>query len=225
MSRGFLTRHQPVPHALTQAAFSEIFLTYSQNRNGLTMLYNISLLSGWMDAGEFLALNSTRSIKPSARMLLLSDGSLTRLLNAFLLSPVTLNRLRQEEVALGREMAEYIEADAGQKVIDRDVWLMNNNDKIVYANSVLPTSLMRDDIYNGITRGDTPIGILLSDQSILTMRDRLQIARIKASEVSRELGVPEDSELLARRHRLSIEGGFKGAILEVFSPRLFNIGR
>lgn len=185
------------------------------------MIYNLSLLSGWMDGSKFLALSSSGIINPSARMLLLSDGSLTRLLNAFLLSPVTLNRLRQEEVTLDKEMAEYIGAEAGQKVIDRDVWLMSGNDKIVYANSILPTSLMRDEIYNGITRGDTPIGTLLTDQSILTIRDRLQIARVKAPEVSRELGLPDGTELWARRYRLNTEGGFKGVIQEVFSPRLF----
>lgn len=185
------------------------------------MLYNISLLSGWMDGSEFLALNSSKIINPSARMLLLSDGSLTRLLNAFLMSPVTLNRLRQEEVALNKEMADYIGAEPGQKVIDRDVWLMSGTERLVYANSILPTSLMRDDIYNGITKGDTPIGTLLNDQSILTIRDRLQIARVHAPEMSSELGLPVITELWARRYRLNTEGGFKGVILEIFSPRLF----
>lgn len=189
------------------------------------MLYNISYLSNWMDGSEFLGLNSSKMINPSARMLLLSDGSLTRLLNAFLLSPVTLNRLRQEEVGLDKEMADYIEAEVGQKVIDRDVWLMSGSEKIVYANSILPTSLMRDDIYNGITRGETPLGTLLTDQSILTTRDRLKIARVKAPEVSRELGLPDGTELWARRYRLNTEGGFKGVILEVFSPKLFTDGK
>lgn len=187
------------------------------------MIYNISPSGGWLDDKEFLSICSSNPLKAPARMLLLSDGSLTRLLNALLLSPITLNRLRQEEVMLDNEMAGYIEAEAGQKVIDRDVWLMNGSEKLVYANSVLPTSLMRDDIYNEITKGDTPIGTLLSDQSILTRRDRLQVARVTSREVSRELGLPEETGLWARRYRLNTEGGFKGAITEVFSPRLFEI--
>jgi chorismate-pyruvate lyase len=185
------------------------------------MLYNISLSSGWMNGSEFLSYCSSNPINPFIRVLLLSDGSLTRLLNALLLSPVTLQRLRQEEVSLEKEMADYIDAVVGQKVIDRDVWLMNGDERVVYANSILPTSLMRDDIYNEITRGDTPIGTLLSEQSILTRRDRLQIVRVMSKEISKELGLPDDTELWARRYRLNTEGGFRGAILEVFSPRLF----
>lgn len=154
-------------------------------------------------------------------MLLLSDGSLTVLLNASLLSFVRLQRLRQEDIILGRDMADYIEIDAGQKAIDRDVWLMNGDKRLVYANSTLPTSLMGDEIYNKLSKGDTPIGILINEQNILTRRDRLQIARINSPEISRELGLSEDTALLARRYRLHTEGGFKGAILEVFSPNIF----
>ena len=187
------------------------------------MLYNIAPSNGWIDDKQFLSFCSSNPLNAPTRMLLLSDGSLTRLLNALLLSPITLNRLRQEEVSLDNDMAEYIEAEAGQRVIDRDVWLMNGGEKLVYANSVLPTSLMRDDIYNEITKGDTPIGTLLSDQSILTRRDRLYVARVTSREVSQELGLPEDTELWARRYRLNTEGGFKGVIMEVFSPRLFDV--
>lgn len=187
------------------------------------MSYNISLSSGWMEGDQFLSLCSSASINTPTRMILLSDGLLTRLLNALLLSPITLQRLRQEEVTLNNEMAEYIETEGGQRVIDRDVWLMNGDERLVYANSILPVSLMRDEIYNGIIKGDIPIGALLTDQSILTRRDRLQIARVKAPDISIELGLPEDNEFWARRYRLNTEGGFKGAILEVFSPRLFEV--
>lgn len=187
------------------------------------MSYKILLSGGWVDGGQFLSLCSSSSINTPTRMILLSDGMLTRLLNAMLLSPVTLKRLRQEEVSLDNEMAEYIGTEAGQKVIERDVWLMNGNDRLVYASSSLPTSLMSDEIYDGITRGDTPIGTLLIDQSILTRRDKLQIARVKAPEISRELLLPGDMDFWARRYRLNMEGGFRGAILEVFSPKLFEM--
>ncbi len=173
-----------------------------------------------MDGSEFLSVCSSDLDAPT-RMLLLSDGSLTLLLNASLLSSVRLQRLRQEEVSLDRDMAEYIEAEPGQTVIDRDVWLMNGEKRVVYANSILPTSLMRDEIYNEIAKGDTPIGTLLSEQSILTRRDRLQIGRIMSLEICRELGLPDATVLWARRYRLHTEGGFKGAITEVFSPKIF----
>lgn len=185
------------------------------------MPYNMSLSSSWMDGSQFLSFCSATPINMTTRILLLSDGSLIRFLNALFLSPITLQRLRQEEVSLDNEMAGYIEAAAGQEVIDRDVWLMNGSERLVYANSILPTSLMRDDIYNGIIKGDTPIGALLSEQSILTCRDKLRIAQVIVPEVSRELGLPEDMALWARRYRLNTEGGFKGAILEIFSPGLF----
>lgn len=185
------------------------------------MLYNITISGKWMDGREFLSTCSQDNLDAPTRMLLFSDGSLTVLLNASLLSSVRLQRLRQEEVSLGQDMADYIEAEAGQRVIDRDVWLMNGDKRLVYANSILPTSLMRDDIYNEIARGETPIGTLLSEQSILTRRDRLQIGRIRSQEICRELGLPDDTVLWARRYRLHTEGGFKGAILEVFSPKIF----
>lgn len=187
------------------------------------MLYNISISGDWMDGSRFLSLCPSDAVNAPARMLLLSDGSLTRLLNALFLAPITLQRLRQEEVVLDDGMAEYIGAEAGQKVIDRDVWLMDGTKRLIYANSILPTSLMRDDIYNEITKGYTPIGTLLREQSVLTMRDRLQIAKIKAQGLCRDLEFPEDTELWARRYRLNTEGGFRGAIIEVFSPRLFEV--
>ena len=185
------------------------------------MLYNITISGKWMEGSEFLSVCSSDFLDAPTRMLLLSDGSLTLLLNASLLSSVRLQRLRQEEVSLDRDMAEYIEAEAGQTVIDRDVWLMNGEKRVVYANSILPTSLMSDEIYREIAKGDTPIGTLLSEQSILTRRDRLQIGRITSLEICRELGLPDTTVLWARRYRLHTEGGFKGAIIEVFSPKIF----
>ncbi|MBI4746791.1 MAG: chorismate lyase [Deltaproteobacteria bacterium] len=185
------------------------------------MLYNITISGKWMDGSEFLSVCSSEFLDAPTRMLLLSDGSLTLLLNASLLSSVGLQRLRQEEVNLDRDMAEYIEAEAGQTATDRDVWLMNGAKRVVYANSILPTSLMRDDIYNEIARGNTPIGTLLSEQSILTRRDRLQIGRIMSVAICRELGLPDATLLWARRYRLHAEVGFKGALIEVFSPKIF----
>lgn len=212
-------------HQTSILDMSGLFWYFLHTSNGkykkVKMLYDITISGKWMDGSEFLSTCSSDPVDAPTRMLLLSDGSLTLLLNASLRSPVSLQRLRQEEVGLDMEMAEYIEAEAGQRVIDRDVWLMSGNKRLVYANSILPTSLMRDDIYNEITRGDTPIGTLLSEQSVLTRRDRLQIGRVRSKEITAELGLPEDAVLRARRYRLHTEGGFKGAILEVFSPIMF----
>src|SRR4030067_342202 len=175
------------------------------------MLYNITISGKWMDGSEFLSVCSSDLDAPT-RVLLLSDGSLTLLLNASLLSSVRLQRLRQEEVSLDRDMAEYIEAEPGQTVIDRDVWLMNGEKRVVYANSILPTSLMRDEIYNEIAKGDTPIGTLLSEQSILTRRDRLQIGRVMSLGVCMRVGLPDATVLWARPYRLHKGGGVNRGI-------------
>lgn len=185
------------------------------------MLYNITILGNWVDGSEFMSTHQSDFLDGPTRMLLMSDGSLTVLLNASLLSLVRLQRLRQEEITLGPDMAAYIQTEEGQRAIDRDVWLMNGDKRLVYANSILPISLMRGEIYNELSKGDTPIGILINEQNILTRRDGLQICRVKSPDICRELGLPGDTVLLSRRYRLHTEGGFKGAIIEVFSPHIF----
>src|SRR3990172_8333363 len=70
--------------------------------------------------------------------ILLSESSLPNFLEAINLSPVTIEIKRNEICKREKKEADYLEVDASQDAIIRDVWLVQDNKKLVYARSVFP---------------------------------------------------------------------------------------
>ncbi|HBO84455.1 MAG: hypothetical protein A2073_07835 [Deltaproteobacteria bacterium GWC2_42_11] len=183
---------------------------------------SIGNFNRWFGFGETIDLFSGFSLDNHERLILSSDGSLTRLLESLYMSPVEVEVKDQKKDRIEEWVADYLCISPYQDVMIRDIWLTKGKERLVYASSVFPVAGLDETFLEKLKKGEEPIGHLLRTHNLLTMRDKWEIGVIQCREVADDLRIPADVLLWARRYRLlasPIGGmGITAAILEIFSP-------
>lgn len=173
------------------------------------------------DLEMFLKYCETSNIEEIERLLLVSDGSMTRMLNSLFLSEVIFQVKNQEIEPLDAEMAEYLDTSPNQPAINRVVWLgCKNHNKLIYAFSVILTSSINKNLYKDVVFKKSPLGILMSKYKIPVLRSKLFIGLIKSEQIASELGLDKNHTFWARIYQLSAKDDLTAAIFEVFSPEI-----
>lgn len=186
------------------------------------MSYDVTVRSGWFSQEEFNQYCCSVFVDPIARLLLTSDGSVTSNLRALFLVPIELEVRDQGESEAGRDLADYLEVDPSEKVINRSVWLKTMEKRLVYASSNLPASRIDARLYRELKEKRRPIGILLGEYNIPVYKDLLAIGKVESKGVASDLGLDKETLFWARHYRLNMDGGARISITEVFSPFVFD---
>ena len=194
------------------------------------MDYSIAPGWKWVSDKEAVGLCERLHMPPQGRLLLLSDGSLTRFLEALSGSPVDVEIKNHETRRLNKEEAAYLEIPASQDAIIRDVWLVQDRKKLVYARSIFPLAGFAPDRFNReflnkIATSIEPLGRSLTEQGFLTFKDRLAICAVHCSDINNLLNLAPHAILWAKRYRLTAEAASGGkcvtaSVTEIFSPEL-----
>ena len=189
------------------------------------MDYSIAPGWKWVSDKEAVGLCERLNMLPQHRLLLLSDGSLTRFLEALSGSPVDVEIKNHETRRLNKEEAAYLEVIASQDAIVRDVWLIQNRKKLVYARSVFPLAGLDKDFLNKIATSIAPLGRSLTEQGLLTFKEKLAICAVHCSDINNLLNLAPRAILWAKRYRLTAEAASGGkcitaSVTEIFSPEL-----
>ncbi|MDH4099859.1 MAG: chorismate pyruvate-lyase family protein [Nitrospirota bacterium] len=163
-------------------------------------------------------------VPATLRLLIVSDGSMTRLLRGWSLADVTLETVCLDDRPAGKETAQWLEIPEDTSVYHREVWLKANDDKLVFASSDWHLSNTDIELDNLATQfvGDlrtsaVPVGDLIRRRGLWSRHDLLEIGQYRSDELSRLWG---GESFWGRRYRMQVEGIVSGTILEIFSPRL-----
>ncbi len=182
-----------------------------------------------MTLQTFLSASRLQTLSPSLRLLLSSDGTMVRALNTLFFEPTVLETIKQTEIVLDEKTANILEVAAGEKAIERTVWLSTRLGReqldkkrlrVLHAISKFPISQMKPALYQEISLGQKAIGQIIQDQQYSTWRDSLEIARRCFPEVAKGLQLPEETLFWARRYRLTFSEQVSAIICEVLSPQL-----
>lgn len=195
------------------------------------MDYSLAPSWGWVDFEDTLRLFTRYPLDPSGRLVVASDGSLTRLLETLYLSTIEVEIKDQKVGAIGKDMADYLGMDVSSEAIIRDAWLVKGRERLVYAKSTFLLQGLNKRFLERLKRGEEPLGHLLRTHNLFTLRDNWQIAVILCGSIARDLGLPQDTRFWARRYRLftnpspggEVQEGLPlvtAAIMEVFSPKI-----
>lgn len=182
----------------------------------------------WLTKEAFWDHCRRNPIDPILRLLLTSDGTLIRHLQSLFLTSVKVAIQDQREILIDEEHASWIGIPAGEKGIQRKVWLTvgapsaARGEKNVFAVSTFPLSGLKPDFYQEILLGRKPIGQIIEAQHLLTRRDRLEIAHLALPQVAEALGLQSGELFWARRYRLVISDQVSGVLFEAFSPSRFS---
>jgi len=149
----------------------------------------------WIPADGVFKSDAPVTMDPVLRILLMSDGSTTTLLQALWLTPVEVHVIRQREISLDASPAEFLTVEPGTKALAREAWLSTKGQRRVYASSMMLLDALPRALLKGVSDGRKPLGLLFSEAGLPIVRDGLQVASFSD---------PAGRPFWMRRYRMSL---------------------
>jgi chorismate-pyruvate lyase len=149
-----------------------------------------------------------QEMDPFLRVLLVTDGTVTRCLEAYLWEPISVERCFQEEVLL-KHNEPLLGVKEGEPVILRKIILRGVRTRKVYtfAESLIRIHLLEEEIQKDLLEGRMGIGELLRDRRLETYREMLEFGREKAGEQLSSYFMIKSVDLICyRRYRIHVKG-------------------
>ncbi|MDI9633755.1 MAG: beta-ribofuranosylaminobenzene 5'-phosphate synthase [Methanolinea sp.] len=144
-------------------------------------------------------------LSPLQRVLLGTDGSVTRLLELACGAPVAIVTRLQEVIPADDEVAERLQIHPGDEVNHRIVELVDtrSGETLIYAESYTPLSRLSPSFRDDLMRADIPIGKILEHHRLETRREIMGVsAGPRSPEVAKAFGLGGNPLFLSRRYRI-----------------------
>ena len=177
---------------------------------------------------DFLKECPSQAEEATLRLLMTSDGTMTRALEAVHLFPITVEMIKQSQTHLDPEVAGYLEIRTPPKeVVSRKVWLKKGPQKMLYASTILAIQAAQtgedrlEAIREAILAGCKPLGSLIEQYRLPSFKDKIMIGTLLYPEVAQDFGLSPATELWGRHYRLAMGSCVRASVLEVFSPAAF----
>ncbi|AZZ94567.1 chorismate lyase [Hahella sp. KA22] len=162
------------------------------------------------------------AMPPILRTLLVTDGTVTKTLEAYYWEPLMVEQLGQSEQAL-EEDVEEMSCHKGDTVLRRNVCIrgVDSGDIYAYATSIIKTQDLPEQISDQLLQGKIGIGELLREMGLETYRQVADIYR----EIKQEV-VPGSSsyycgELICRTYYIYVGHNPVIQVTEKFPYRLY----
>lgn len=164
---------------------------------------------------------------PHQLLLLLSDGSMTRDLELLTGARVEVELRHAGASPLAKGAAEYLVEEPFKDALEREVWLLAGGRRLVYAHSLIPLDRIEPNLKTALEdMSHEPLGRVLASRKIFFAKDKLEVCTVRCENASRELGLPDDTPLAARRYILFNKDRnwiIKAAVTEIFSPEIIAV--
>jgi chorismate-pyruvate lyase len=160
------------------------------------------------------------ALDPLQRVLLVTDGTVTAILEAAFLESIQVVKLTQEVVKATRSHA-LLQSSPGEAIVERRVLLRGaaTGRNYVYAESLIAVSRMGPAFCRLLFDSDTPLGQLWLDQKLETYKEIVEMRGV-AGGPEAEYFEGGGSEILMRKYRV-YSGGIPVMIISEHFPRKF----
>jgi len=148
-----------------------------------------------------------RTLTPFQRALLVTDGTVTKFIEAYMLDPVEIIRLGQTRYTL-EEDHPWLVAEKGMDVMFREVMIRGIYSHTLYVygvSHIIPDRLPRDIRERLEVQGES-IGRVLNDYEMETRREVLWFGRERLTQLPRQLSSVTNGEFISRTYRIIAEG-------------------
>jgi len=160
-------------------------------------------------------------LPPFLRALLVTDGTVTKILEAYFWEPVEVVTLRQELICAERPI-HWIGVAEGDRVLMRRARLSGGDSARVYATafSVIRPELIPETFRQRLIDREIGIGVLIRDSGLESYREVLEVG-IEAVDGNGEGRARERADLVFRTYRIIIDGEPVILITESFPLDLY----
>jgi chorismate-pyruvate lyase len=155
------------------------------------------------------------------RLLLISDGTLTDIVEAAFLEPITLVKLSLDSYAASVPV-DALDIKTGDPVMRRKILLRGavTGTNFVYAQTLIALNSLPQVVRDELVNSGSPIGRLWTQHKLETRKEMLSIWREEAGELAEHFGLPENESMLARTYRVFTAGQPSMLISEYFPENL-----
>lgn len=155
------------------------------------------------------------------RVLLETDGTVTKILEAFAGEPMEVVKLLQVFDTAGDADAD-LHPGAGDEVLRRRVVLrgQRSHQSFLYAEAVVVLNRVAPTVLEGLLGTDRPIGTLLAEARAETFREILRTSREPAGAHGGHFGIDGTEDLISRTYRI-IAGGRPSILITEKFPAAF----
>ncbi len=164
-------------------------------------------------------------LAPLQKVLLGTDGSVTRLLEMATGHPIEVVTLLQEVTPAGPETAAELGVEPGDAVNYRVVELKDGltGATLIYAVSFTPLQRLAPDFRDDLLKADIPIGRILQRHRIESRREITDVRIIPADpQLGRAFNIHQQQTLLSRKYRIIHNRQPLIAIEEIFPSTSFS---
>jgi chorismate-pyruvate lyase len=144
------------------------------------------------------------SLTQLQRVLIVTDGTLTEILEAAFLERIRLVKISQEIVSFTTPHA-HVDYAQGEAFLERKILLQGTKStkNYVYAESVIAINRLPPRFHEELVRSDTPLGQLWLEHRLETFKELLEVRLERAGERGKHFNCDASGMLLARTYRVS----------------------
>lgn len=141
------------------------------------------------------------SLPPFLRTLLVTDGTVTKSLEAYYWEPVAVEAVTNQVLEAQSPIA-WLDVQAGEEVVARKVLLRGKGSQTLYASafSIIRLSLIPEQLRDRLLSGKLGIGELMREYGLETYRDIQEFGRTR--DMSRYGGPETDMPCVYRTYRI-----------------------
>ncbi|MCC5794282.1 MAG: DUF98 domain-containing protein [Chromatiales bacterium] len=156
-------------------------------------------------------------LTPWQRVLLVADGTVTRLLEAWALEPVSVRLVRQRQVERSLQ-DDWLGSPFDGPVIERTVILSGATSGrfFLYAESLILPGRLPAGLQDALSGSSGGLGQILDAAAVESRREGLWFGRLRRDGLPEEAAMASEGEFLARCYRLLVGGRPAMRITEYF---------
>jgi beta-ribofuranosylaminobenzene 5'-phosphate synthase len=141
-------------------------------------------------------------LSKAQRLLLMTDGSVTTMLEVMTGKPIVVATLLQQVVRADTERAAALDVEEGDNLNYRIVVLKNEDGDrpLIYAESYTPIARLQKEFRHDLMKADIPIGRIMTQRKIESRREIRRIETTLNEELSDLFDVPHDVAMLSRTY-------------------------
>jgi len=157
------------------------------------------------------------------RTLMVTDGTVTKSLEAWFWEPISITPLNNTLDILTKSV-NGLEVEAGDKVLQREVYLKGNHTEQLFAAARSTVSLkhLPEKIGNQLEEGIIGIGELLREEGVETYRDIFDVNYIKSVPEDDQLLKQLNGEIISRSYRIRVNGHPAIIVAEFFPINIYS---
>jgi chorismate-pyruvate lyase len=146
-------------------------------------------------------------LSPLQRILLITDGTLTEILEAHFLEPIELVKRSQRTFPASAAMRPFF-AEPGDVILERKINLRGARSRrtYIYAESLLRIDRLSSEFRGALMDSEIPLGRLWHKFRLETYKELIGVDRRPAGELGACLDCPVSSDVLARTYDVVSSG-------------------